>query len=112
MFYRCLGPSGGGPSHRKEKRKMKHTQISGTFGDETALYAVEYKATTVGEFVEEVLRECPDDWGEIRLDTCRCGYRRGKLETQLPPEALPLHILRVEGYGGWSRMDYTIKTIG
>lgn len=39
---------------------MKLTRTSEIRGDETASYIVEeYKATTLGEFVEEVLKERP-----------------------------------------------------
>ena len=94
---------------------MKFRQRTRTFSDETALYWVtEYKAGTVGEFVDEVLKECPRDWGYIETPEGRCEYRYGKLLTVLPEEALGLRIDRekgIEGYGGWSRMDYLMRTI-
>lgn len=91
---------------------METEQITKTFSDDTALYRItDYKATTVGEFVDEVLKERPRDWGYIDTPNARCEYRDRKLLTTLPEEVLTRKIKRVEGYGGWSRMDYKIKTI-
>lgn len=48
---------------------MKLTRTSEIRGDETASYIVEeYKATTLGEFVEEVLKERPHEWGYISFN--------------------------------------------
>lgn len=88
---------------------MKTEQISKTFSDETAAYNVcDYKATTIGEFVDEVLKESQSDWGYIKVGEFKSEYRYGKLLSELPKHILSQSILNVRGYGGWSRMDYII----
>ena len=97
---------------------MKFTQIGKTMGDETTPYEVtEQKSRTVREFIEEVLKEKPHEWGYISVGKHYyqggaigvCEYRYGKLVTKMPDNALDVEIKKISAYGGWSRMDYTIN---
>ena len=90
---------------------MKLIRTSNVFGDETALYdVVDYKATTVGEFITEVLKEFPREWGYIEIENVRYEYSDGIFLPKLPFELLQKSICSITGNGGWSRMDYSIKT--
>ena len=89
-----------------------------TAGDETTPYIVtNYKAKTVGEFIQEVLKENPNEWGYISVGghfyqqraKGICEYRYGKLVSEMPKEFLGVEIKEVLANGGWSRMDYTIN---
>ena len=75
----------------------------------------EYKATTLGEFVEEVLKERPHEWGYISFNGSfvanrnRCEYANGKIKVDFPNNSvLNEPIYYVLGDGGWSRMDYEV----
>lgn len=76
-------------------------------------YVDNYKAETVGDFIQEVLKEFPDEWGSIRnekYDTI-CEYCYGKICNITPDkEILNQEIYFIKAYGGWSAMDYTIIT--
>lgn len=95
---------------------MKVTRISEVRGDEIASYIVEdYKATTLGEFVEEVLKENPNEWGYISFNGSfvvnknRCEYADGKIVVDFPDKTiLEEPIYYIKGQGGWSRMDYEV----
>ena len=98
---------------------MKFNQIGKESGDCTAPYSVEdFNAKTVGEFINEILKEQPHEWGYIGIknglsDFCvfgspKCEYRYGKLIYEFPNEWLNRTIESVTSSGGWSRMDYLI----
>ena len=96
---------------------MTFTEIGKTAGDDTTPYKItDYKAKTVGEFVEEVLTERPNEWGYISVNkhfyqsgNTSCEYADGLLKTELPKEVLDIEIKEIMACGGWSRMDYTIN---
>ena len=87
-------------------------------GDETRGYDVtDYKATTVGEFVGEVLSgNGKKEWGDFRIskengdwtDYHKYEYKRGELLETIPYDVFKCRIKNVTGDGGWSRMDYFI----
>ena len=94
-------------------------QSSETRGDCTADYAVELdKDYTVGEFVQAVLKNRPDEWGRIAIktgpiifaafSTVKCEYRDGKLLSDLPDDMLGKKVVFVKADGGWSSMDYLL----
>lgn len=92
---------------------MKREQISRTRGDCTATYLVtEYNATTVEEFISEVLTECPSEWGDIRDDLHHliAEYKYGKIVSSdsTAEQLLNKRIIKIVGNGGWSCMDYLI----
>ena len=87
--------------------------IDGPHGDETFDYIVTHStAKTVGEFVQEVLRERADEWGEFIFGGNYSGYkyRHGVLLNPLPDEVTNKKIVSIKSNGGWSVMDYTIYT--
>lgn len=102
---------------------MKLVASGHTRCDETCSYDVyDYKAKTVGEFVNEVLTECTGEWGSFRFtkkagykidnwvippEFKRYDYKRGKLVDEIPEELLNKPFKNVWGDGGWSCMDYT-----
>lgn len=53
---------------REGNTAMKLKQID--YGGYTIVYEVtEYKAVNVAQFIDELLRERPNDWGDIKLET-------------------------------------------
>lgn len=95
---------------------MKFTQLKPEGGDCTAPYSVsEIKAKTVGELIEEILTENPNEWGYIGIKSVKsifgnpkCEYSYGKLLYSLPEDVLSKQLISVSASGGWSRMDYLI----
>ena len=93
---------------------MKFTQLHATGSDETAPYSVtEFKAKTVGEFINEVLESYKGDWGDFYVSNpnfrAHCEYRYGKIVSPISDNANEYEIESVTSSGGWSRMDYFIK---
>lgn len=94
---------------------MRFIQTHSMGSDCTAPYDVEdYKAKTVREFIPEMLKERPNEWGKIQVKMMFCGgfctYRNGILLSDLRPEFLDLEIQEVKSAGGWGCMDYLIFT--
>lgn len=91
---------------------MKFHSTGPTRGDCTAPYEVtDFKAKTVGEFIEEVLKEKADEWGYISVDGVRiCEYKHGLLIFKPKEMYLNREITKISAEGGWSRMDYSICT--
>lgn len=76
-------------------------------------YVDNYKAETIGDFIQEVLKEFPDEWGTIRNEKYDiiCEYRYGKIcYITSDEEILKQEIYFITSYGGWSAMDYRIVT--
>jgi hypothetical protein len=97
---------------------MRFQQVGRTAGDETTPYKVtDFKSRTVGEFIQEVLIEKPNEWGYISVGghfyqprkSGSCEYRCGRLLSDMPDELLGIEIREIVASGGWSRMDYTIN---
>lgn len=91
---------------------MKFNSTSKMRGDCTASYDVtDFKAKTVGEFIEEVLKENADEWGEISVDGLQiCEYAHGTLRKKPHERYLNREITKISADGGWTRMDYRICT--
>ena len=93
---------------------MRFTKIGKERGDCTCDYHVtEYRSLTVRDFVDEVLCTYPNEWGYISVGGSfvfhpHCEYRFGKLLSALSDDLLDKRIMRVDGDGGWSRMDYSL----
>ena len=89
---------------------MRFIQTHSTGSDETAPYdIVDYEAKTVDEFVPEMLNQCKHSWGEINImGFGRVEYADGALLKKFPDEWKSLKITKVQGAGGWGRMDYRI----
>ena len=88
-------------------------------GDSTTNYDIKLdKPCNVGEFVNMMLKERPDEWGEIHvykpLDTFSakhpsCEYKSGSLITDpLPDDILAKPIQSIRANGGWTYMTYFI----
>lgn len=74
LFNKCC--ENVDPKTREEVwKQMKFTQIRRTGSDETALYAISDHKATIGEFVEEVLKQNPGEWGCIEVNGFKCEYR-------------------------------------
>lgn len=87
---------------------MEREPISNMRDDCMVTYRVSgYKATTIGEFVDEVLAECKEEWGYFNSIY---EYRDGHLLKEIPEEISKKRISKIYGDGGWTRMDYIIKT--
>lgn len=92
---------------------MRREQISQVRGDCTASYSIsDYKAKTIGEFVDEVLAECRGEWGYFTDENYNriSEYSYGHLLKEIPDEISKKRISKIYGDGGWTRMDYIIKT--
>lgn len=96
---------------------MRFKGISSTRADETKSYSVtEYEAITVVQFIEEVMKRFPEEWGYFSVKNKEGGffickkveYRYGELLNEVPEEWLLCGIEKIEASGGWSRMDYYI----
>ena len=85
-------------------------------GDCTSLYYVTLKKPmTVGEFIDEWVKEMPGEWGSIRVcdgvhaygNPC-CVYKHGKIVDNygMTQEILSKPIKEVNGSGGWSLSDF------
>lgn len=91
---------------------MTLIQVGRTGSDETAPFSVmDYKAKTIVEFINEVLKERPHEWGFFQAKTIggRVEYRDGELLDKIPDSWQYVEPESVEASGGWSRMDYLIK---
>lgn len=88
------------------------TQNTPTGGDCCAGYKVEFsKEYTVREFIEEVLKKNPGEWGYFELKNLNVSteYNCGRLLKQKFADAiLDSKIVRAYASGGWSRMDYSL----
>ncbi|WP_443683882.1 hypothetical protein [Phocaeicola plebeius] len=86
------------------------TQITPTFGDCTAGYRVDLdKEYTVSEFINEVLKKEPNEWGyfKIKKNGMMSEYRYGELlENNFDNEILSAKVSHISASGGWTRMDY------
>jgi hypothetical protein len=94
---------------------MRFIQTHSMGSDCTAPYDVkDYKAKTVQEFIQEMLKERPNEWGKIQVKMMFgggfCTYRNGRLLSDLRPEFLDIEIQEVKSAGGWGCMDYLIFT--
>lgn len=95
---------------------MQFTKLHPEAGDCTAPYSVtNYKATTVGELIQEIIKENPREWGYIGIKDGQsifgnpnCEYNYGQLSNYMPDDVLSAEIETVAASGGWSRMDYLI----
>ncbi len=86
------------------------TRATPTGGDCTAGYDVGFSNEyTVREFIEEVLKTHPGEWGYFELKNLgvRTDYKHGRLLKQhFADELLNSKIVKAYASGGWSRMDY------
>lgn len=96
--------------------KLNHE--SGPFGDETSNYNVETDANNVSEFIKEVVKENPYEWGEFCIradnnedrDVCVCAYEKGEIiRKALNYDAYGnANVKSILANGGWGKMSYDI----
>lgn len=88
------------------------TQCSPTFGDCTARYRVDLdKEYTLQEFIDAILTNKKDEWGEIKIEKRNCvWYRHGNIigKSNIPEEVFGYKVKSVIASGGWTVMDYTV----
>lgn len=94
--------------------KMIFEQSGPSFGDATTPYNVIPKDENVrvGNFIQDVLEQRPDDWGYIYIRKEQViAYKKGKIiyQSSLLDMFYHLRIKNVKACGGWSRMDYYIE---
>lgn len=92
------------------KIEIKLTRIGDISSNKTSRYSVELsRECTLGEFIDCVL-ELKREWGCIKTnkgDYIR--YCRGEIVGKsFREESLSRKILKIQGRGGWSRIDYNI----
>lgn len=93
---------------------MRFIQTHSMGSDCTAPYdIVDYQAKTASEFVNEVLKEEPKEWGYIELHNNihaldGIEYKRGKPLQEIPDAWQHKEVTKVIASGGWGRMDYRI----
>lgn len=99
--------------------ELIHT--GGPYGDCCSAYDVTLdREYTVEEFVEEVLKTKPGEWGPITIATDlkhtftskvdECEYKDGKITRDFArPGSRAMKISEVKAHGGWSLMNYFIK---
>lgn len=102
--------------------RMKMICTGGPYGDACCSYVVRLdREYTVQEFVEMVLEEKPGEWGTIRI--CKnleripenvldvCDYKHGQITNSFSLlNTKKRKIEKVTAHGGWTGMDYFIKT--
>lgn len=69
------------------------------------------KEYTVSEFINEVLKKEPNEWGYFKIKNTRetVEYRHGEiLNNNFDNEILSARIISISAHGGWSNMDYLI----
>lgn len=95
------------------------TQYTQTFGDCTAGYRVCLdKEYTLQEFVDAILTNKKDEWGEIKIAKRNCpwydypsiDYRNGNITNtpNIPEEVFGYKVKSATAHGGWSAMDYIV----
>ena len=89
---------------------MKFIQTHSAGGDCTAPYNITDYHEIVADFVGEVLNTYKGEWGYFEIDGRQLEYRYGKLLNEIPCNVLGNKIVSVKARGGWSNMDYYIKT--
>ena len=93
----------------------------GPAGDQCYGYKVSLdKPCTVKEFIEEVLRQRQDEWGNFEMTTLvdmgkytgrelQVNYEKGgKLKDRVPPEIEGKQVKAVKARGGWTAMTYFV----
>lgn len=78
---------------------------------------MDYKSITVADFIRDVLKERPEEYGEFEVMNKklpfnpRYGYKNGDFNfLQLHTDICDATVVKVTAHGGWSRMDYKIYT--
>lgn len=87
----------------------------GPFGDETSSYEIilpEDEDITVEDFIEQILVDEPDEWGDIYngMHKIIADYKRGEATFRDGYDSIKhKKIISVKAHGGWSMMDYYLE---
>lgn len=91
---------------------------SGPFGDCTSNYDIQTDATTVAEFIEQVLKERSGEHGQFCIhqegkrwpNKCVCSYDMGAIKRKATDfdAFVEARIKSISANGGWSAMGYDI----
>lgn len=87
--------------------------IAGPFSDSTLSYDIvlDDPITTVQEFIDYVLTEKAGEWGNIDTSHGRLKYKYGHIVSDSIPASEKNRIISdAKANGGWTLMNYTIKT--
>ena len=98
----------------------KFIRTGGPYGDCTSDYILDLELTcTVRQLVEEILER--EEWGSITIfklnitgirDQISCEYKHDKIiEGSIPEEIMDKVIYDCRANGGWSLMNYVIRTV-
>ena len=92
---------------------------SGPFGDATTNYDVNTDNACVSDFIDEVLKEFPGEWGSVCIrssksysdNICVCSYKYGTIERKASDYETygKAKIKSISSNGGWSAMNYDIE---
>ena len=87
-------------------------RMGNAYDDCTSTYFIYLERKyTIDEFINTVLKKRSNEWGNIIIDKKKiASYSHGKLDNEIPSEILFKVIGSVDGHGGYSRMDYRIRT--
>ena len=94
-------------------------QCTPTRGDCTAGYEVDLdKEYTLQEFIDAILTNKKNEWGEIKIVKRNCpwhrypsiGYRYGNITSKpnIPEKVFGYKVKTVTADGGWTVMDYIV----
>ena len=94
-------------------------QCTPTRGDCTAGYEVDLdKEYTLQEFIDAILTNKKDEWGEIKIAKRNCpwyrypsiGYHYGNITSKpnIPEKVFGYKVKTVTADGGWTTMDYIV----
>lgn len=101
-----------GSNTKGEESMFTLRQVTPTAGDCTAGYDVHFRnSCTLREFIEEVLKRNPGEWGYFELKNMgvHTEYRDGRLIKQnFADFLLDSRIVKGFASGGWTRMDYIL----
>lgn len=93
---------------------LNFKQITPTGSDETALFDITMDGDyTLGELIDHILAN-KRDWGEIKwyspLGYSKIEYHHGEITLGFrDPIAEKKRVLKIGGFGGWTRLDYNIE---
>ena len=88
--------------------------FAGPFGDECSMYNVSFSTgSTVHQFIKEMLKQYPKEWGEIYIcgfDKPAATYKRKRclILKDTYEQSKDKKIVKILGHGGWSNMDYQL----
>lgn len=92
-------------------KTIKLIHVAGPFGDEMSKYDVIFSDISIANFILTILKENPNEWGEIKFNNeVICKYNKGQITflNAKITNILKTIITSKDAWacGGWSMMDY------